>query len=69
MKSELRLQPHSVTPGTQVIEVLRDGQLIATVVGSELGVKVITKHATQVVRDGTDPRMPAVDAIDVRIYP
>lgn len=45
MKSELRLQPHSVIPDACVIEVWYDGKLIATVAGADgPGVRVITKH-------------------------
>lgn len=46
MKAELRVKPHSVLPGVQIIEVWHDGRFVATVTGADgPGVRVISKHA------------------------
>jgi hypothetical protein len=45
MKSELRLCPHKVLPDTRIIEVWHNGQMIATVAGTDgPGVRIISKH-------------------------
>jgi len=52
MKTELRVQPHSLTPAA-VVEVWHDGQMIATIDGSDgPGVRVVTKHELDVRLDG-----------------
>jgi hypothetical protein len=44
-KTELRLAPHRVMEGEQVIEVWHGGKMIATVTGRDgPGVRVITRH-------------------------
>lgn len=55
VKSQLRLQPHSIHPGSNVVEVWHEGKFIATVTGSDgPGVRVITKHSYDVVRGGPE---------------
>ncbi len=46
MKTELRLAPHAILPGQQVVEVWHDGQFLGQVVGADgPGIRVLTKHA------------------------
>ena len=49
MKTILRLAPHSVLPGANVVELWHDGRLIGTVAGADgPGVRIISKYAAQV---------------------
>jgi hypothetical protein len=51
MKTELRLVPHSVIPGEQVIELWYADEFIGTVTGADgTGVRLITKHAVKVTQ-------------------
>ena len=48
MKSELRLKPHSVLPGANVIEVVWNGRLVCTITGADgPGVRIISKFISQ----------------------
>jgi hypothetical protein len=54
MKSELRLQPHTVLPGKYAVEIWYDGKLIGTVTGADgPGVRIISKHKLETSRGGT----------------
>jgi hypothetical protein len=66
MKTDLRLRPHLVTPGAQVIEVWAGDQLLATVVGAEAGVRVISQHALVTTVGDADPRGLAVVEVTIR---
>lgn len=45
MKTEIRVVPHLVIPGAQVVELWHGGQFIGTVVGADgPGVRIISKH-------------------------
>lgn len=45
MKTELRLKPHYVLPGPQIVEIWHDGKLIGTVTGADgPGVRIISKY-------------------------
>jgi hypothetical protein len=61
MKTELRADPHSVT-GVTILELWHDGQFIATVTDGP-GVRVISKHAMQVVHIEGEPNV-----VEVRVY-
>ncbi len=48
MKSDLRLKPHSVQPGVNVIELWHDGKFLATITPADgAGVRVVSKHGIQ----------------------
>jgi hypothetical protein len=52
MKTELRIRPHSTLAGEHIYELWYAGELIGTVAGSDgPGVRVITKHAMEVLPD------------------
>lgn len=45
MKAELKLKPHSMIPGAQVIEVWWGNRLVCTVAGADgPGVRIFSKH-------------------------
>jgi len=45
LKAELRLKPHSVLPGANVIEVVWNGRLVCTIAGADgPGIRVISKY-------------------------
>jgi hypothetical protein len=45
MKTELRLSPHALIAGQQVVEIWHDGKFIGEVTGADgPGVRVISKH-------------------------
>ena len=65
-KSQLRLKPHSVLPGEQVIEIWYQGKFIGQVTGAEgPGVRVISKYGMTTVRPLTPP--VEVEVIETRI--
>ena len=46
MKTHLRITPHSVPPGANVVEIWHDGKLIGTLAGADgPGVRIISKYA------------------------
>ena len=48
MKSELRLKPHTVQPGVNVIELWHDGKFLATIAPADgPGVRIVSKHGIQ----------------------
>jgi hypothetical protein len=60
MKTEIRVVPHSVLAGANVIELWHDGQFIGAVVGADgPGVRVISKHSMK-AKAGTDGQPPHV---------
>ena len=65
MKSELRVDAHSITDGALVVEVWYANELLATVYGADgPGVRVISKHRLHV--DPADPRA-SVGAVTVQV--
>ena len=58
MKTELRLAPHSINPGQQVVEVWHNGQFIGEVTGADgPGVRVISKHPLMTSHDDGMPEV------------
>jgi hypothetical protein len=52
MKAELRIAPHSVLPGQNVVEVWFADQFIATVAGADApGVRVVSKYGLKLELD------------------
>ncbi len=50
MKSELKLYPHRITPGENIVEIWDEEEFIATVVGADArGIRIISKHPLTVV--------------------
>ncbi len=66
MKTELRLSPHSILPGQQVIEIWFAGEFIGQVTAATdgPGVRVISKHRMTTERDD---EMAAAGVVTVRI--
>jgi hypothetical protein len=70
MKTELRLAPHSVLPGQNVIEIVWNGRLVGTVTGSDTtpGVRVISKYnkKVHVMNSGLEGEHPEL-ILEVRL--
>ena len=64
MKTELKLKPHSIVNGQNVIELWVGDKFIGTVVGTEDGVKVISKYKIE-TKVETDELM--LDIAEVKI--
>ena len=48
MKTELRLKPHAILPGANIIEVWHEGEFIGEVTGADgPGVRIISRHSMQ----------------------
>jgi hypothetical protein len=68
MKSELRLQPHTVMPGKYVAEIWYDGKLIGTVTGADgPGVRIISKHFCEPIAHSLAGPADALSVIEVRV--
>ncbi len=75
-----RIQPHHARPGTNIVEILVDGEMAASIYpDGDNGVKIISAHfkdlgterdfSKQIVIDpGTDPRLP-IPAIHFMLEP
>lgn len=51
MKTVLRIAPHAIIPGAEVVELWYRGQLIGTVTGADgPGIRVVSKYQKDVVR-------------------
>jgi hypothetical protein len=63
MKTELRLAPHSIVPGQQVVEIWYDGKFIGQVTGGDGPiVRVISKHP---LASSRKPGMPEVVEVTI----
>jgi hypothetical protein len=67
MKTTLRLAPHSILPGAQVIELWYGAEFIGQVTGADgRGVRVVSKYTLHV--SAVDPeRATPIHILDVRI--
>lgn len=66
MRTELRLSPHKVNPGEQVIEIWHGGRFIGTVTpGDGRSILVISKHRLSAASDAVN--FPLVNGLTVRI--
>lgn len=69
MKTELRLAPHTVLPGANVIEIWYHGHLIGQVTGAEgPGVRVFSKYQIESHEIASDRATP-VYIIEVVVGP
>jgi hypothetical protein len=66
MKTEIRVKPHAVVPGVNVLELWHDGRFIGTVTGADgPGVRVITKHGMKAKPGTTDGQPPNVMEVTI----
>lgn len=68
MKTELRLQPHTVLPVKYVVEIWYDGKLIGTVTGADgPGVRIVSKHFCEPIARSLAGPSDALSIIEVRV--
>lgn len=61
MKSQLRLQEHSMLNDTNVVEIWHNGECIGVIYGGDgAGVRIITKHEIQCVGRPTFQGQPNI---------
>lgn len=52
MAVEFKIQPHSVTPGLEIVEILVDGEMVGGIYPyGEKGIKVVSAHFTEIETD------------------
>ena len=73
MKAKLRLKPHGILRGAQIIEVVWNGRLVCTVAGADgPGVRIISKYIPDTGAmsiDHPEPGVPGVTEIRFDLPP
>ena len=52
MAVEFKIQPHSVTPGLELVEIIVDGEVVGAIYPQgEKGIRVVSAHFTEIETD------------------
>ena len=70
MSVEFRSAPHGLKPETTIVEILVDGEVIAVIYpDGEKGIKLVSAHIKDVVRDDGSKKIPPIPAILIDFDP
>ena len=70
MSVEFQVKQHVLKPGVQVVEVLLDDNVVATLYpDGEKGVKIVSAHIEEVIEDDGTTSFPPIPAIFVKFNP
>ncbi len=69
MAISFKIETHSVKPGVQIVEVLEDDKVIATIYPEEKGVKIVSAHIADIFEDKKPSAFPPIPSITVTFNP
>ena len=70
MAVTFQVNPHSVKSGVQVVEILIDGKMVATIYpDEEKGVKLVSAHMEEVFQDDGSRSVPPIPAVLITFNP
>ena len=70
MSVEFRLRPYSLILGTRIVEILIDGETIASIyTDGENGIIFVSAHIKDVVRDDESKKIPPIPVILIDFDP